>query len=49
MNKRRNKKRSINIIGDSMVRNVTKNVKCGIQGSKRIARGGAGIEEIVKG
>ena len=48
VNRRRNKKRSINITGDSMVRNVTKIVKCGIPGSGCIARGGAGIKEIVK-
>ena len=43
----RRKKRSINIIGDSMVRHITKIVKCSNEGSGCIARGGAGIREIV--
>ena len=48
VNRRRGKKRSINIIGDSMVRNVTKIIKCGQPGSGCVARGGAGIKEIMK-
>ena len=48
VNRRKNVKRSIDIIGDSMVRIITKVVKCGKTGSGCISRGGAGIKEIIE-
>ena len=46
---RRRKKKSrptINVIGDSMVRNITKSVKCGEESSRCISLRGAGVKQV---
>ena len=46
--KRRRVKQTINLVGDSMLRNVTKVIKCGEEGSGCTSLRGAGIKQIMQ-